>query len=64
MSQGFCKDCGVFSRNPCSDYKGRKRFDGCYNLSEEEQLRALGDPQSLEILELRQENERLRSERK
>lgn len=61
MSQGFCRDCGVFSRNPCSQYKGRNRFDGCYNLSEEEQLERLGDPQSLEILELRRENARLKS---
>lgn len=64
MSQDFCKDCGVFSRNPCSQYKGRNRFDGCYNLSEEEQLRALGDKQSLEILELREENARLKSARR
>lgn len=56
-----CKHCRVISRHPCSDYTGRNRFDGCYNLSREEQLRELGDPESLEMLELMRDNERLKA---
>lgn len=62
----YCKDCGVISRNPCSRYKGSNRFDGCYNLSEEEQLSRLaaeGDQSAAEILELRRENAELRKKR-
>lgn len=65
----YCKDCGVISRNPCSRRTGRNRFDGCYNLTEEEQLLALGDPESLATLELlrltaelQQENDELRKQ--
>ena len=56
----FCEHCGVCSRNPCSNYKGRNRFDGCYNLTRERQLQELGDPESLELLELLRENAELR----
>jgi len=58
-----CKHCGVVSRNPCSQYTGSNRFDGCYNLSEEQQLLALsaeGDERATKMLELMRENAELR----
>lgn len=66
MSQDYCRHCGVFSRNPCSQYKGSNRFDGCYNLSREQQLLALageGDRDASEMLDLMRENEELRKQR-
>lgn len=62
----YCKHCGVVSRNPCSQYTGTNRFDGCYNLSEEQQLLALsadGDTRAQQILELLRENKELRRRR-
>jgi hypothetical protein len=62
----ICDYCGVCSRNPCSRYTGSNRFDGCYNLSREQQLLALsaeGDTSAQEILELMRENEELRGRR-
>lgn len=59
----YCKHCGVVSRNPCSQYTGSNRFDGCYNLSRERQLQELsvdGDEMASKMLELLRENEELR----
>lgn len=60
----YCKHCGVISRNPCSHYRGSNRFDGCYNLSREQQLLSLaadGDQNASEMLDLIRENEELRA---
>lgn len=63
---GICRHCGVWSRHPCDQYTGFHRFDRCMNLSRHQQLLALsaeGDETASEMLELMQENERLREGR-
>lgn len=63
----YCKHCGVVSRNPCSQYAGSNKFDGCYNLSREEQLLRLaadGDQNASEMLDLIRENAELREKLK
>lgn len=65
MSDGICRHCGVWSRYPCDDYVGSNKFDGCYNLSREQQLLLLsadGDRQASEMLELMRENAELKEE--
>lgn len=59
----YCKHCGVISRNPCSQYSGSNRFDGCYNLSREQHLLKMavdGDQAASEMLELMRKNAELR----